>query len=628
MPLIVAIAVLSGAFRLWGEEQGYYGEQAGIALQVMSSVVVTSVVLVTTALALYRSDQARKEREGELKRSDQFNRLIASANPDCVSLIGDDNVVLFANEALIESHGMNGESELVGQPCGHHLDALRRTVIDAALQKARTIGTARFTLSFPQANGEVFWFDTLISRLPVDHETPYCLLSVSRDITEKKKIEDQVQWQALHDHLTGLPNRAHFQAQLEERIAAQGEDCFAVLMVDIDDFKLVNDTLGHDAGDTLLSTIAQRIASALRDKDFVARLAGDEFAVILNEVRSETGVTAVAQRIFDNLREPWMHDGRLADCRVSIGASIARTHSVDATELLKNADIALYAAKARGKGQLAVFQSGMKATVEKRSKQLALARQALRSDLIVPYYQPKIDLAKGNVSGFEALLRWRHARGGIQLPSTIQAAFEDMELGGEITECMLSRVLWDVSHWLDQGLDFGHVAINLTAADLRQADFATRLLTRLDTQSIPHNCLQVEVTETVFLGRSAGYVERTLQTLHDTGIKVALDDFGTGYASLSHLKQFPVDIVKIDRSFLQDLGQNPQSQAIIATVVGLGHSLNIEVVAEGIETEEQLRYLVTGGCTFGQGHLFGKAMPASRVPGLVRFPHREVRRAA
>ncbi|MBW8752871.1 MAG: EAL domain-containing protein, partial [Sphingomonadales bacterium] len=500
---------------------------------------------------------------------------------------------------------------------------------DAALEAARSGGVGRFTVCYPDRDGnEVRWFDTIISKLPADHDWPFRYLAISRDISEKREIEDQVRWKAAHDDLTHLPNRAQFQMHLDRHVRLIGQEGFALLVLDIDNFKTVNDTLGHDAGDQLLRTVAERIARSVREGDIVARLAGDEFAVIAREIRTEPGVTAVAERIFESLREPWLYHGRLGECRVSIGAALAPRHGDSAEELFKHADIALYDAKSRGKGQIAVFRPSMKSAVEKRSRQISLARHALSRDFVIPYYQPKVELTSGRVAGFEALLRWRHPTQGVQMPVTIQAAFEDLELAGEITERMLNHVLLDMRRWLDRGLPFGHVAINVTAADLRQEDFSDRLLERLEHHALPHHCLQVEITETVFMGRGAEYVERALRQLHDAGIRVALDDFGTGYASLSHLKQFPVDIVKIDRSFLHDFALDPQNQAIINTVISLGHSLDIDIVAEGIETAEQERHLLLRGCTYGQGYLYGKAVPALRVPRLLTAPLGEWRTAA
>jgi diguanylate cyclase (GGDEF)-like protein/PAS domain S-box-containing protein len=582
-----------------------------------------------SALALYRSDLTRRAGELALRNSEQFNRLVASANPDCISLLDEDDTVLFANEALLRAHGLANLSELVGKQYGYRLAPVAQMERDAAMQAARSGGVGRFTLRYPGPDGgDARWYDTIISKLPADHDWPFRYLAISRDISEKREIEDQVRWKASHDDLTHLPNRSQFQTHLDRHVRQLGQEGFALLVLDIDNFKMVNDTLGHDAGDRLLRTVAERLTTAVRQGDIVARLAGDEFAVIARDIRTEPGAIAVAERIFESLREPWLYQGRLGECRASIGASLAPRHGDTAEELFKHADIALYDAKSRGKGQIAVFRPSMKSAVEKRNRQISLARHALSRDFVIPYYQPKVELTSGRVAGFEALLRWRHPTQGVQMPGTIQAAFEDLELASEITERMLSQVLIDMRRWLDRGLPFGHVAINVTAADLRQHDFADCLLENLRRHGLPHACLQVEITETVFMGRGAEYVERALRLLHDAGIGVALDDFGTGYASLSHLKQFPVDTVKIDRSFLHDFALDPQNQAIINTVISLGHSLDIAIVAEGIETLEQERHLLTRGCTYGQGFLYGKAVPALRVPRLLTGPLGEWRTAA
>jgi EAL domain-containing protein (putative c-di-GMP-specific phosphodiesterase class I) len=248
---------------------------------------------------------------------------------------------------------------------------------------------------------------------------------------------------------------------------------------------------------------------------------------------------------------------------------------------------------------------------------LQLAREAIRCDRLLPYYQPKLDLESGSVIGFEALLRWRDPRGGIHLPSTVHAAFEDLDVAAAISDRMIERVIADMRVWLDRGTEFQHVAVNASAAEFRRDDFAERVLEQLRAASIPTSRFQLEVTETVFLGRGAESVHRALGLLSANGVQIALDDFGTGYASLRHLKDFPVDIIKIDRSFVRDMGTDPGDEAIIRAVINLGRSLGIKIVAEGIEKPVQADGLIELGCDFGQGFLFSKAVPASRVPGLV-----------
>ncbi|HEX4736825.1 MAG TPA: EAL domain-containing protein [Allosphingosinicella sp.] len=595
---------------------------------VIANVVLTCGLLLTVVRALYRSDFLRKEREEALRQSEIFNRTINESSPDAVSLLDSDGNVLFSNEAAVRAYGLDDVSPLLGRPWGYRLTRESCKARDAALATAREGSVGAVTYSVTSVAGELRWFESLVSKLEGANGQPNQFIVMSRDITEQKRVEEQVRWTATHDSLTRLPNRALFQEKLDELTDRKRKPDFALLLLDIDDFKQVNDTLGHDAGDALLCTVADRLRSAVRPKDFVARLAGDEFAIILERAGSEAGAAAAAEKIFRSMREPWFHAGRVSDCRVSIGASIAPKHGKELSELLKNADIALYVAKVQQPGQLAVFHPQMRAEMQRRSSQITMARNALQENLVVPFYQPKVELTSGKLIGFEALLRWRHPTRGIQLPASIGAAFEDLELAREITGRILGHALADMRHWLDAGVEFGHVALNVAAADFKQRDFAERLLDQVNTHSIPAHCLQVEVTETVFLGRGAEYVEHALKILSASGIRIALDDFGTGYASLSHLKQFPVDIVKIDRSFLRDVFEDSHNSAIIRTVVSLGRSLDLDVVAEGVETKEQEAYLIGQGCRFGQGYLYGKAAPASAIPNLITCWPKRIARAA
>jgi diguanylate cyclase (GGDEF)-like protein/PAS domain S-box-containing protein len=628
LPLAVLIPIAAGAARLWGEHLGYYGPKAGVALLVVANVLVTSALLVPAIFALYRSDCIRKAGEMALKQSEHFSRTINEASPDCVSLLDLNGNVLFSNDAAVRAYSLTSAAELVGRPWGYRLDQRTRVDAAAALAAARAGGVGRLTLSLPDERCGLRWFESLVSKLSDADGRPVRYLVMSRDITQQKTVEDQMRWTATHDALTELPNRALFQSQLQRMASEGGNNRFALLLLDVDDFKQVNDTLGHDAGDALLCTVADRLRRSLRAEDFVARLGGDEFAIILHGVGSSAAACSAAENIVEALREPWLYNGRLSECRVSIGASIRLDASDDLSELLKNADMALYAAKVQERGRIAVFHPVMRAAMQKRTSELALARHALRENLILPVYQPKVELGSGKLVGFEALLRWRHPARGLQLPDTLTTAFEDYELARELTDRILTGVLRDMRCWLDAGLEFGHVAINAAAADFKQKDFAERLLARLDAAAVPRDRFQVEVTETVFLGRGAEYVERALKTLSESGIRIALDDFGTGYASLSHLKQFPVDVVKIDRSFLRDIREDAHNAAIIKTVVSLGRSLQIDVVAEGVETPQQQAFLIAQGCRLGQGFLYGKASPAEHIPDLLRSWFEKLRSAA
>jgi EAL domain-containing protein (putative c-di-GMP-specific phosphodiesterase class I) len=284
---------------------------------------------------------------------------------------------------------------------------------------------------------------------------------------------------------------------------------------------------------------------------------------------------------------------------------------------MKAADIALYAAKAGGRAQMRIFEPGMMTEVERHQRMIASARYALHQDRIVPHYQPKLCLRTSRVMGFETLLRWQDRDGQIRSPDTLSAAFEDPVLGAQLSDRMLEKVLDDIGQWSRAGLSFGHVAVNVAGVDFRRSDFAQRIIESLSARNLPSNCLQIEVTENVFLGHGTHDVDRALKTLSQHGIRIALDDFGTGYASLSHLTQFPVNLLKIDRSFISQIGTSANAEAITSTVINLGHCLGLEVVAEGIETAAQEAYLRDIGCDTGQGFLYSRAVPADTVPAYL-----------
>jgi diguanylate cyclase (GGDEF)-like protein/PAS domain S-box-containing protein len=556
--------------------------------------------------------------EQALAETEAVNRSILEASPDCILLLDLEGRVLFVNRLGPEALGLDGPQAILGRRWSELLAPEAARDAAKAVAKGKRGERSHVTLAHRAGNGEPRWFDSVATPVFDEAGHPVRLVVVSRDITHQKQSEEKVRWVANHDTLTHLPNRLLFQERLDALVAA-GPDkgCFALLLLDIDEFKRVNDTLGHDAGDALLCAFAERLKETARADDLVARLGGDEFAVILNGVRGEAEVTTAVEALMSALRRPWVHGGMVLDCDASIGASLFPLDGASRAELMKHADIALYVAKAAGRGNLKLFQPAMRAEMQNRISMLALARDAIEKKWITPFYQPKIDLATGEVSGFEALLRWHHPGKGFQSPDTIAAAFEDLTIATGLSDRMIEGVIADMRGWLERGIAFGHVAINAAAAEFRGGDFAERLLERLAAAEVPAHFVQLEVTETVFLGRGAECVERTLKTLSAAGMTIALDDFGTGYASLSHLKQFPVDLLKIDKSFVRDLNVTPDAAAIIRAVIHLGHSLDVRIVAEGIETLAQQASLVAQGCDFGQGYLYSPAVPAAEVPAIL-----------
>ncbi|KPH71198.1 bifunctional diguanylate cyclase/phosphodiesterase, partial [Novosphingobium sp. ST904] len=311
-------------------------------------------------------------------------------------------------------------------------------------------------------------------------------------------------------------------------------------------------------------------------------------------------------------------NGQAHSCRASIGVALFPEHRTDADGLYKNADLALYEAKVAG-GGTRYFKSSMRASLQARMSELSLARHALDGDQVLPFYQPKVDLGSGIIKGFEALLRWRDPKHAIHAPGMIPAAFEDAELAIALDERMFERIAHDITKWNRLGLPIGRIAFNVSGATFRQEDFAANLLARTERACIPASCLELEVTETVLLERTSHNVTETFERLRHVGMTIALDDFGTGYASLIHLKQFPVDVLKIDCSFIRSL--DPSNAAIVRAIVNLGRDLGITTVAEGIETDAQADRLHREGCDQAQGYLFSPAVAAEQVPALLANLH-------
>jgi diguanylate cyclase (GGDEF)-like protein/PAS domain S-box-containing protein len=570
----------------------------------------------------------RKSAEEALRESEERFRLAAEA----AGLgVWDYDVALDQRQwssRLREIFGIAPDIEPSLEAAEACIDPADRATFKRTLRQARDSDVARFEISFRirrACDTAERWVTLNGWRIYKTDSNLRRVIMTARDVTEEKTAEARIRWTASHDPLTGLANRSLFHEKLDQAICTAGARGHAVglLVLDMDHFKQINDTLGHDAGDMLLKMFAHRLRGVVRVHDTVARFGGDEFAVVMPDIDTERSITELARSIQERLREPFVHEGRLLDCRVSMGASVFPTHGRTSEELLKNADVALYASKAGGRGTVSVFEVHMRDDVQRRSSMMQLARNAIRDDRIMPYYQPKVDLATRSIVGFEALLRWRTQHGQIGTPGMLEAAFEDLDVAAQISDRMIDRVIADMRGWLDKGIEFQNIAVNASAAEFRSDNFAERVVERLHRADIPTRCFQLEVTESVFLGRGAEYVHRALSLLSAHGVMIALDDFGTGYASLRHLKQFPVDIIKIDQSFVRDMAFDPGDEAIVKAVINLGRSLGIRVVAEGLETNEQERRLIELKCDLGQGFLFSHAVAARRVPELLtRWPAR------
>ncbi|UMY18110.1 EAL domain-containing protein [Methylobacterium organophilum] len=433
------------------------------------------------------------------------------------------------------------------------------------------------------------------------------------DVTERRRNEARIVHMARHDALTDLPNRTALRElgiDLLEQGKAAPSPRLAVLCLDLDRFKPINDSFGHGTGDMLLRAVSERLRQHVRGRDVVARLGGDEFAV-LSQVEDLAGAVGLAQRLIGVVSAPYSLNGLTAEIGMSVGVTLAEGEGVDIDRLLKDADLALYEAKAMGRGTYRVFEPEMDATAQGRLSLERELREALALGQLEVHYQPLVDLAEDRVKGLEALVRWRHPERGLISPVLFIPLAEETGLIVPLGEWVLKQACRDAVGWPEEI----SIAVNVSALQLRHRGFAAAVLSALATSGLRATRLELEITESVLLDDTEANLE-TLHALRRLGVRISMDDFGTGYSSISYLRRFPFDKIKIDRSFVRDAGERAESNAIIRAIVGLGTSLGITTLVEGVETEAQLAAVRAEGAQEMQGFLFSPPRPASEIDVL------------
>ena len=434
------------------------------------------------------------------------------------------------------------------------------------------------------------------------------------DVTDRQAAEAKIAHMARHDALTGLPNRSVLAERLEAAAADAGPGRqSAVLCLDLDHFKVVNDTLGHPVGDKLLRTVALRLKNCIRDGDVVTRLGGDEFAIVQATIDRPDEARLLAERIVTAIEAPFVIDGHQINIGVSIGLALLPGDGATGAALLKNADMAMYRSKSDGRGRFCFFEAGMDAELQNRRKLELDLRKGLQTQQFELYYQPLINLDRQDVSGFEALLRWPHPERGMVSPAEFIPVAEEIGLIIELGEWVIRRACTDAARWPDNL----KVAVNLSPGQFRSKNLVPTVIDALASSGLQPNRLELEITESVLLQNT----DATLEILHEfrsLGIRISMDDFGTGYSSLSYLRSFPFDKVKIDQSFIRDLSTRSDSIHIVRAIQSLCTGLAISTTAEGVETEEQLAKLRAEGCTEVQGYLFSPARPVAEIPSILR----------
>ncbi len=456
------------------------------------------------------------------------------------------------------------------------------------------------------------------------------VLSVGMDITEQKTVQHQLKWLASHDPLTELPNRTSLQRRLQDIVDADhnNEHSVAVLFCGLDHFKNINDTLGHPAGDKLLQQTAERMKTAVRNQDMVARWGSDEFVVLVNFIRGRQDAIDIASKLMTALSGGYYIEGQEVFVSASLGIALYPDDGLDSTTLVKHADVAMHQAKAEGRKQYLVYSPEHSAGFEERLSLDVDLRYAIERQELLLYYQPQLSADCTRVVGVEALLRWMHPDQGMIPPDRFIPLAEESGQIVEIGAWVLQEACRQLGQWRKQGMDTLSVSVNLTGPQIMDSQLLNRINKALDESGVPPSMLELEITESFAMERPESAISR-LQLIKDLGIRLAIDDFGTGYSSLSYLKKLPVDKLKIDKSFVYDIGRYSDDEAIARAVIALGHSLNLAVIAEGVEKEEHVTFLRQNGCDEFQGYYFSRPLPADECTQYLhlKFQSTHVRNA-
>jgi diguanylate cyclase (GGDEF)-like protein/PAS domain S-box-containing protein len=546
----------------------------------------------------------------ELKQREASFRLLFDSNPvPMIVCAMDGERILSVNDAAAAHYGYSrAEFEKLSIRSLQAFDTALPWIGDRSSDEQ----TAR-TWKHVRADGKLIDL-AIYSRELVHGDQPAILLALM-DITERKRAEARLAFMAQHDGLTGLPNRNLLRQQMDDILlhTRRSAEKAAVLMLGLDNFKSVNDTLGHGVGDKLLRSVAKRLRSTLREEDALARLNSDEFAIVQSGVARPEDAALLAKRLLEAIREPYLLVGHSVVVGASIGIAMSPGDGEESEKLLKSADMALSRAKSEFRGTFSFFEAEMDARAKSRRKIETDLRDAIQNDGLRPYYQPLIDLSSGRITGLEALVRWPHPERGMISPAEFIPVAEDTGLINALGGLMLHRACMDAAEWPDDV----RVAVNLSPLQFRTGNLLALVNDALRQSGLPARRLELEITETLVLEKSS-QVLATLHALRALGVRISMDDFGTGYSSLSYLRNFPFDKIKIDQSFVRDLGSNRDAQAIVRSIISLGTGLGVTITAEGVETEAELSRLRTEGCHEGQGFLFSRARPNAEIVSLLK----------
>jgi diguanylate cyclase (GGDEF)-like protein len=575
-----------------------------------------------------REDMLLRERE-TLRKSRQFLQSTLDALSTQIAILDESGKIIAVNAAWGRQEKGN---PLVGAACGegtNYLDACRLAVGNG-VEEATTIATGigavflnvrdEFSLEYPcQGGADRRWFSVRATRFQGSHRVR--VVVAHEDISQRKVAEEQLLHDAFHDSLTDLPNRALFMDRLRRaihRTRRQANYRFAVLFLDLDGFKVINDSLGHATGDQLLIAIGRRLELGMRRGDTLTRLGGDEFAILADDIRDDNDAIHLAERVRHELKAPFNLGGHEVFATASVGIALGSTDRERPEDLLRDADTAMYRAKAQGKERHVIFDQAMHTSVVERLRLETDLRRALEREEFQVHYQPIVALRTGRIAGFEALLRWEHPERGMIAPSVFIPVAEETGLILPLGLWVLRAACRQVHAWQGRAAEFAAlmISVNLSSKQLAQPDLVEQIDQILQETGLAAEHLKLEITESAIMEHPPSAAE-VLRRLKDRGIRLSLDDFGTGYSSLSYLHRFPIDTLKVDRSFVNRLDGEDGDPVIVQTIVALAHNLGMQVVAEGVETEGQFELLKAMDCQYGQGYYFSRPVDDDSAGALL-----------
>jgi len=562
------------------------------------------------------AEDLNRKNQALIESQERYRNLL-DISPNAITVQLDGKFV-YINRIAMKLLGAQSPEEVIGKsvfeviPGEYHETAKHR--IEMVLKDSK-VEIEPMQYPIIRLDGKKIYVESVVAK--IDYLGKSAVLAVTADVTERKKLEKKLHYMAYHDQLTGLPNRYLLNDHLQEsliRCRRNGQK-LAVIYIDLDGFKFINDTKGHDVGDLLLKMASDRIVDALCNDSIVARIGGDEFVAVIERVELPL-IKEIAVRIIDEFSTPFILDGEEFYMTPSVGISLFPDDGQSGEELIKNADVAMYFAKKRGKNNFQFFIDDPQDVFGRKIKLEQGLRKAIENNELLLLYQPKYELSSEKIEGVEALLRWNHPELGLVSPLEFIPIAEEIGMIGQIGEWVIETACKQMKQWMDLGVFPSSVAVNVSTIQFQDRNFAVFMKRILSKYGLEPCLLEIEITESVM--QDVNESMATLTQLKELGIKISIDDFGTGYSSLNILHRLPIDFVKIDKSFVSEISTNSSTETLVKTIIELGKKLNFELIAEGIETIEQKNILLKSGCRFGQGYLYSQPLPPDEIVTLLK----------